>query len=1289
MTATTETLTFLFTDVEGSTRLWERHPAARASALARHDALLRTAIEGRGGRVFKTVGDAFCAAFACAPDALAAALDAQRALMTEPWGETGPLRVRMALDSGAAEARGGDYFGPPLNRVARLLAAGHGGQVLLLAATQSLLESRLPRDVVLRNLGNHRLKDLGSPERVFQVAAPGLPAVFPKLRAAPAPWTGAAAAATLAVLGLALFPLATGAAEPGPDLLAPRSLLASLTGLVVELSSLREHVLLAVASLLLLATATATAVWWRGARVAAGVWGGALQLAGQAVGLRTVAFLGVATLAVLGAYAYQQYLWRVALPIPDGALGIALTREAAAASLGEELAYALQTEGPAEEVVVRELPIAFNAEDVDEARALGRRIGAEAVLIYREDEADEDGARYVAYMVFTDPDVGWVIGRRQATGTTTRGTAGADALGQARPGVTVPTLRAETAAAFVELMNAAAGIVAYHRDRFGQAVAHLERARTEDPDALEAGIIEFYLGNAYRLSAEDGAAAAAYERAIAFYERHRQAGANPGPQDELVYVQALGERGALAAAEGDWDGAVAWYERGVGAYAGAVAAGSGLERPEDVHATFARLYARLADAHRAREIAGRIATWHRELGPLKLPAETEAERHWRARAADELRALTGDGGRRDAAIDVAEGEARFALGDCVGALAALERALDREPGRPDASVLAAAVLRAQNRDDLARARLERLVALRPDDVRARLALAEVLSTPLTILWLPQTATDLAAAEAQYRAVLEREPANVAAREGLADIVLARAQTAWPPEDALHWDAPGRAAHRASYLTAWQDPAVRDRLVAAYSAAIEQRRVVAVELRPGDPAAQLALAMLHAERLATMVDAELAPPSDDGEEARAWSAKVLAEGTGATRAQRLWAWSYLLSTLEHEARWQAHDGGATVPQSIAEEYRRAVAPALSFAGAAPVANRVEARALAQLYGAIERAAVAFADATTAATAKARREMAEADPVETRPGGLAAVDQAEATRAATGCAEVREVAVGGYFLGAITAARSARRHYEASLAINPGHVDALSGLGWALYLGGDVRGAVESTARATQLAPDDPLPWLNLGLYHLAAGDGEASAAAYARFFELMGKLEPLWGRSYYVQAGISDLGALTWLRPELRPPVVAALDPFARFLDGMAAEADGAAWHAHLYYHLGVIALDFGDAAAAERYLRRALELDPHDPWAGIRLALAVLAQGRDATAEIETAVAAARDPYWRLASDIVGPADLLSGMEQEVSTYLTVFPTRSEAVGPLRTALDSERKRLNAEATGAPSTRRS
>jgi hypothetical protein len=136
----------------------------------------------RSGYVFKTVGDAFCCAFPTAPDALEAALETQRRVLSSELEESGPLRVRMALHTGAAEERDGDYFGPPVNRVARLLSAAHGGQVLLSLPAQELVRDQLPAGTSLRDLGEHRLRDLFRPERVFQLLAPELPVEFPPLR---------------------------------------------------------------------------------------------------------------------------------------------------------------------------------------------------------------------------------------------------------------------------------------------------------------------------------------------------------------------------------------------------------------------------------------------------------------------------------------------------------------------------------------------------------------------------------------------------------------------------------------------------------------------------------------------------------------------------------------------------------------------------------------------------------------------------------------------------------------------------------------------------------------------------------------------------------------------------------------------------------------------------------------------------------------------------------------------------------------------------------------------------
>jgi predicted ATPase/class 3 adenylate cyclase len=173
------TVTFLFTDLEGSTRLWEERPDAMRPALARHDAILRDAVVAHGGQVVKTTGDGIHAVFATAHDALGAAVAMQLGLATEPFGETGPLRVRMGVHTCEAEYREGDYFGSEVNRAARLMSVAHGGQVVVSSVTSGLVRDG---SVELVDLGEHRLRDLTVAERVFQAYAPGLVREFPPLR---------------------------------------------------------------------------------------------------------------------------------------------------------------------------------------------------------------------------------------------------------------------------------------------------------------------------------------------------------------------------------------------------------------------------------------------------------------------------------------------------------------------------------------------------------------------------------------------------------------------------------------------------------------------------------------------------------------------------------------------------------------------------------------------------------------------------------------------------------------------------------------------------------------------------------------------------------------------------------------------------------------------------------------------------------------------------------------------------------------------------------------------------
>ncbi len=178
----TGTVTFLFTDIEGSTRLWEACADAMRDALTVHDAIFREVVPACGGVIFKTVGDAICAAFERPDDAVRAAVDAQRRLARQSWpAAIEALRVRMGIHTGTAQERDDDYFGRTVNRVARFMSIAHGGQILVSGTTEALLRHAHLDDISLRALGEHRLKDLSEPEPAFQVIAEGLATAFPSL----------------------------------------------------------------------------------------------------------------------------------------------------------------------------------------------------------------------------------------------------------------------------------------------------------------------------------------------------------------------------------------------------------------------------------------------------------------------------------------------------------------------------------------------------------------------------------------------------------------------------------------------------------------------------------------------------------------------------------------------------------------------------------------------------------------------------------------------------------------------------------------------------------------------------------------------------------------------------------------------------------------------------------------------------------------------------------------------------------------------------------------------------
>ena len=177
----TGTVTFLFTDIENSTPLWEKHPQAMKSALAKHDSLVHSFSLLHNGRIIKTTGDGFLVAFATATDAVQAAIHAQQAIQKDAWDDVA-IKVRMGIHTGEAELRDGDYFGGTLNLAARIMSIGHGGQILISETTLQIAQEHLSADVSVTDLGEHRLKGLSKVERIFQISTLELQQEFPALK---------------------------------------------------------------------------------------------------------------------------------------------------------------------------------------------------------------------------------------------------------------------------------------------------------------------------------------------------------------------------------------------------------------------------------------------------------------------------------------------------------------------------------------------------------------------------------------------------------------------------------------------------------------------------------------------------------------------------------------------------------------------------------------------------------------------------------------------------------------------------------------------------------------------------------------------------------------------------------------------------------------------------------------------------------------------------------------------------------------------------------------------------
>jgi tetratricopeptide (TPR) repeat protein len=1136
----------------------------------------------------------------------------------------------------------------------------------------------------------HSVVALDWAEPVLVAQVPSLPLVVPARSAAMAAgaevaaktvgWfrdalTGSLSAVLFLLAGLLVYRLGFSTSNSiSLDLLSPYDLFSTFKGFILALSTQQDNTLLVVAGILLALTAIVGALWLRNRRIDPEEQPGLpARLAGPFTGVRALSFLAMATVTIAGAYAYQQYLWRVVLPIPKDALGIAITREAAAASIQDDLSGVLYTQGQTGRIVVRDLPVAFDAGDTAKARKLGKRIGAKAVLIYREIDRGDGGKQYGAYVVFTDPSAGLTIGAAPPPSPETGGNQTAPSgtsgdLVQVREGVEIPALRTDTVS---ELVSASAGVIAYNENRLREAITLFQQALPADPSAPNTGMINFYLGDALRLDHQDGAAEKALERSIAYYETRRTAAVPLSPQDELVLVKSYFTRGWLAAdteAEG-LDKAIAWYGKALPLHDELLARSGQLDRPATVRAVFARIFTHLAEANRR----------------LDRPADQQT---WEQRAKDELDALAREAPPNDPSFLAQEAGSRFFIGDCTGAQTALQKIRALDPHDLDALIAIGTVAMFQNRPDQAAAAWQQVLTERPADAEARESLADLAAIrglgdgPYFEPVYLQQSEDL------RRAILAIDPANERAYNEIADSAGMRAAAALLDSTA---QAQGDELTTDKSTVLWpQDPERRAAAESAWDVVIQQRRILATEIHPNDPSAEAALAEAYDSRQNVHYqgiprDISKIDPNDpvfradteailaDAKEIKTWTDKILAADSGASRLDRLRAWRVVLNSTSREWAVAVARGDYQTATALVAERHRLFAGALADADAAPVSTTDEVTPLYAIY--TEGYLLAWFDKDTKAQATYEGKLtAIATWLATHGKTVTRLDN-------TFCKEEGE-RISGDEARAKGDLPTARRHYEAALALNTEQVNALAGLAAVLVAHGDVDGATLDATKATTAWPGSPVGWTALVQARLAAGDAAGAGDALTRFLDVTASLPPQ-ERMTHVRYTIEAIAALLKTHPDRTALAMTTVPTLTAALDGMPADYAKTYQYPQLYAQLGALALDADAPANAEPLLRRALALDPLQPAAQADLAQTVLAQQRDASAEIKAAIAVSQDPVWKTdpTDPTALPKQVLAAMSGRIDDYLARFPDRTETMRPLRDAIAAEVARLST-ATG-------
>jgi hypothetical protein len=1022
----------------------------------------------------------------------------------------------------------------------------------------------------------------------------------------------------------------------------------SFTGLVLEWSQFDERLLWLLATVFA-TLAIAAYVRWRRARhaeparrIADRPW--LRRLARWFDSTGTLRLLILLSFLFLGAAAYQEFLWRVVLPVPRGVIGIAFSRPAFSAVSGAQLEESLADLGHAHEIVVRELPVQFNPDDAAQGRALAQRIGARALVLLRETDAAAgaggSGIRYEAVVVFSDPSIGLDVPLplRDASGVST------GVLYRTKEGIEAPRLDASDA---TRLLEAAAGLLLFDQDEVARAAVHL-RAALAPPgipsDAMDP-LIEFYLGSAYWLLEDDAEAETAIRAAVVGY----RARSKPGLVDTIQLIRADNSLATILLEHDDPDGAR-----------------SQLDDALDLQGRVAQDAAALADPAIYRRAHESFADTF--LGLLAvandLRDKDEAEL-WASRAVDEA-------GKLAALVDDRRAKVRgsrdlYLAGDCATAYKIAYQIIDDNPADPIARRLVVRLASLRDRGEPASleaaAQLRGLIggaeggsdAVKTDGAGANLSDLLLLQIQVSLRASVEDRgyfDDLAQITDRILAVDPRDEVALAdyvdeMRVYLGDEILVPASLV----PAVRRDV----GHRPTFAfqqAEWRHDAATMRSLLAQGDAIRRYAVrLTSEVAPGTTKPVLELARLTARELLILAEYAYPPepkfaslPRDAtlqarvfelGDSALADAGRVLvmpnADPLDLAEAHILRAeilldlwypWTVtnialardaaVRAVADAEAALQAMGASTDTADSflVARIYGTLVR---SYNVAAWRASNLGDEESKNLYLAKARAANQQQDEAIT------REQQDLMPVDARLGRCSSKTSRAAAAQLLAEGKLRE----------------ARDAYGAYLADFPRDPAALIDAGWTDYLLGDLSAAAATTAAAETADPTDPIPAGNTAVISLAQGANDAATAASLRFVSALNN-EPPGSRLNDLAAFASDLDGLAHSRTGTRSEaagIVAILksevtretsEAGQRYASVAVAALDG----------LGLASLRAGDREVARELFDRGVSIAPtYAPIYAHRAILAVLSS-EDVDASLRDAIATARR-YTELPDDPV------------------------------------------------------